>query len=584
MSKCTIWDVLKAAAKYDGSATAHKDVINNLKKHGHSAKMSDAWCTETVMSVLYDAGGIGLVGGYASDSGTLKKNAEKLGIWKKGSGDILPGDIVLYGTKDGKTNHTELALGADVNLCGNYAQISKDTCQRRKRSGRTIIGRVRPKYAALPEMDNLQVTISACDVMLDVYGSGETREKQLSVFGKANAKRIQDEVTNVWGNSRKVAFDMAVYIISDRAGKNPYRKKRLGSFATKAQDMVDEIYALRVRAKEQAARDVIAGKYGKLAVREALLRFNGYNPEDVQAIVDELLKKPAEPPAGNSRRIRVWPIWFFEGDESQYGDATAIIQYGADDKTIEHCILIDTAKKAGKTVKKLKAAGIKTIDAVVISHAHGDHYGALTDVFENFAVKALYLPDTAGLDKYQKSYGDAIRNQEKKAKRNGASCVYLKVGKGFTAGNIHCDCIWQAPAASLSEHDDHHFVNNQSIVLRFTLGGTIIFHSAGDLQNEANNLLVKSVPDLRAHIFKTQWHGDANACNATICAAVRPKIAFSNYHHLERSGRGTTRKRLEAVGAVVARNAENGDIWIDCEGGTMHLHCSKGNLNKTIKI
>ena len=65
MAKCTVWDVLTAAAKYDGSTTAHKDVVANLQKHGHHAKMSDAWCTETIMSILYDAGGIDLVGGYS---------------------------------------------------------------------------------------------------------------------------------------------------------------------------------------------------------------------------------------------------------------------------------------------------------------------------------------------------------------------------------------------------------------------------------------------------------------------------------------------------------------------------------------
>ena len=219
----------------------------------------------------------------------------------------------------------------------------------------------------------------------------------------------------------------------------------------------------------------------------------------------------------------------------------------------------------------------------MISHAHGDHYGALSDVFANFDVKALYLPDTAGLDKYQKTYGNAIRSQDKKAAKYGASCTYLKAGKGFTVGKIRCDCIWQAPASDLKEHDDHHFVNNQSIVTRFTLDGKTVFHSAGDLQNHGNNLLVKAVSNLHADIMKCQWHGDANACNTTIAKAVSPKIAFSNYHHKEGSGRGTTRKRLEAVGAVVARNAENGDIFIDCTDGTMVLSCSKGNLNKTIK-
>lgn len=578
---CTVYDVLSKMRKYDGSKTAHKDVIDCLNKHGHHAKMSDAWCTETVMAILYDAGGIDLVGGYAQTSKTLKKNAEKLKIWHSGSSDILPGDIVLYG-HDGVPNHTELAVGAVDNLSGNYAEISKDTCQRRKRAGRSIVGYVRPKYKTMPAMNDLQVMLCACDVMLGVYGSGDTRVKMLSVFGTANAEAIQKEVTRVFGDTGKMPFDFAVYIIQGFAGNSDYRKKRLGSYYASAQERVNEIFALHTHSVTEAAYDVIGGKYGNGEVRKALLRFNGYDAEQVQETINEIYKRKSEPPSIDHPRIRVWAIWFFEGNESLYGDSTAIIQYGADNKTIEHVWLIDTGMSSGKTVKKLKAAGVTTIDAVIISHAHGDHYGALTDVFSTFKVKALYLPDTTGLDKYQKEYGNRIRNQESKAKKHGATCTYLKAGKSFTIGKVKCDCIYQVPAAALSEHDDHHFVNNQSIVLRFTLDGKVVFHSAGDLQNEGNNLLIKAVKDIRADIFKTQWHGDANACNTAICAAVKPKIAFSTYHHYERNGRDKTRKRLEEVGAVVARNAENGDIYIDCRDGVMELSCSKGNLYKKI--
>lgn len=279
-------------------------------------------------------------------------------------------------------------------------------------------------------------------------------------------------------------------------------------------------------------------------------------------------------------KIRVWGIWFFEKNEKLFGDATAIIQYNSGGKP-DHVILIDTGQHGGLTVAKLKAAGVKVIDAVVISHAHGDHYGALTDVFKNFTVKHLYLPDTTQLDKYRDDYGNAIRSQEVKAKKYGAGCTYMKAGSSFTVGKIKCDCIWQAPADKLSEHDDHHFVNNQSIVTVFTLDGIWKYHTAGDLQNPANNLLIKAVKDLNADIFKFQWHGDANAINERTMKAIKPKIAFSNYHHKERSGRSTTRKRAEAVGAVVARNYENGDIYIDCTGQEMKLSCSKGNLSKT---
>ena len=338
--------------------------------------------------------------------------------------------------------------------------------------------------------------------------------------------------------------------------------------------------------KSGALYKVQVGAYSKIKnaqnVQRKLKNF-GYKSILVEYIVKSQDPEKIQPkPSTDTEhpRIMIWGIWFTESCESKYGDATAIIQYDKDDN-IEHVILIDTGMNGSDTIKKLKKAGVTKIDAVVISHAHGDHYGFLTSVFENFKVEALYLPDCTELDKLQRSYGNAIRNQEKKAKMYGASCTYLKKGSTFTIGKIECDCIWQAPANKLSEHDDHHFVNNESIVLVFTLDGIWKYHTAGDLQNEGNNLLIKEIKNLKADIFKCQWHGDANACNTAICEAVKPKIAFWNYHHREQSGRGTTRKRLEAVGAIVARNYENGDIYINCIGNKMTLYSSKKNISAT---
>ena len=344
--------------------------------------------------------------------------------------------------------------------------------------------------------------------------------------------------------------------------------------------------------KSGAVYRVQVGAYTKIENAQTMqenLKHRGFKSIIVEYFVEHE-EKQKEPEKQDTQpveeqehpRIMVWGIWFTETCESKYGDATAIIQYDKDDN-IQHVILIDTGMNGCDTIKKLRKAGVTKIDAVVVSHAHGDHYGFLTEVFKNFRVDALYLPDCTELDKHQKSYGDRIRNQERKAKKYGASCTYLKKGSSFTIGKTKCDSIWQAPANKLREHDSHHFVNNQSVVLVFTLDEIWKYHTAGDLQNEANNLLVKEITNLNADIYKCQWHGDANACNSTICKAVRPKIAFSNYHHKERSGRGATRKRLEAVGAVVARNYENGDICINCVGNTMTLSSSKKNISATFK-
>lgn len=276
----TFYDVLAATAKYDGNSGAHSAVIGTIRKHGHSIKLTDAWCSETVMAYFFDAGCISIIGGYSNNAPSIKAKAKKLGIWHDGSSGIRPGDIVIYGSTP---NHTEFAIGDDLNISGNY----RGGCSRRKRSGRTINGYVRPKYEVMPVMDNLQYTLCACDVMLGVYGTGTTRERLLTVFGTRNAELIQYEVTRVWENTKLRTFDFAVYIIMGRAGNDPYRKKRLGKFATAAQKEVDSIRALRSHSKTQCVQDVIAGRYGNDAIRAMLLKFNGYNAAEIQKMVND---------------------------------------------------------------------------------------------------------------------------------------------------------------------------------------------------------------------------------------------------------------------------------------------------------
>lgn len=319
---------------------------------------------------------------------------------------------------------------------------------------------------------------------------------------------------------------------------------------------------------DKVAHWVIADDFSTNNTRKKALELLGYDYNAVQKRVTELMPKQ---PVTKSNKFCVWAVNFMEDDEGQYGDCTAVLQYN-DDGSVRHCVLIDCAKYAAAyvVVRKLKAHGVKRIDAVCISHAHGDHYGGLNYIKEHIPVSHIYVPDVTELNRYQKSYGSAIKSQAKKA-----PSTYLKAGTGFSVGDIKCKCVFICPANKLSEHDDHHFVNNESMVLRFDLDG-IIYHTAGDLQNPGNNILIKMVPNIKADIYKAQWHGDANACNEAICKAVRPKYAFSNYHHKpSMSGRGTTRKRLQAVGAKFYDNYTYGDIYFYIDNGKISVKTGK---------
>ena len=463
----TVWDVLAEMAKYDGSPTAHEDVIANIKKHGHSASMSDAWCTMTIMSAFYNAGAIDLIGGYSQISGNLKKKAEKLGIWKSGSSDILPGDIIVYGS-NGKPNHTELCVGYDVTVSGNYAQAqAKDyKCSRRTYKNRkTVMGRVRPKYAKMGTMDNLQLMIAACDVILNVYSTKTNREKCLAVFGSANAKAIQKEADRI---INATTFPMAVYIIQGRAGKGvEYRKKRLGKYYTTAQNKVNEINALRTHSIEQAVTDVLADKYGKEAVRRALLRFNGYDADKVQAAVDKRLSEPQKPP-----------------DSKETGSIISLFRDAArDTKDVDglqgDCVIVKDGSGNALIMDTMRSGALDKIYAEIagcntclyISHPHSDHMGQNANTLvKSGKIKKCYLPAESTI---HSDYKERYKTLVSDCKNHNVEVTVLVQGSGFDVGGIHGEVLYQQANPKTDS------VNMRSLCTLITVAGKTLL-TCGD--------------------------------------------------------------------------------------------------------
>lgn len=455
----TVYDVLKSLAKYDGNPNAHDMVIADCKKYaGKTVSKSAAWCSETVGAALAVAGGLSLTGGFQSSATELKKHAPK-GTWHSGSSGILPGDIVLYGS-NGKPNHTEFAIGHDLNISGNYNK----GVYRRKRSGRSIVGYIRPKYKACPEFNNLQVTILACETILNTYGGGTTREKNLSVFGKVNAEKIQAEVDRIWHSTDDTIFDLAVYVIAGWAGKDPYRRKRLGSWADSVQKKINQINGLKGKSVSGAAQDVLAGKYGTNAVRRLLLTFNSYDAQKVQDAVNEALRSPQKPPDGTPASI----VSLFRDADRETKDVDGLQGDCIIIKKGKSALIMDTMRSGG--MSKINAEIADCTDVwLYISHPHSDHMGANANtLIKSGKVSRLLLPkrETIHSD-YIKRY-DVLVSDAKKA---GVMVVNTGQGDTFNLNGITGQILFQQL--------DTDSVNMRSLCTLITVNGRT-FLTCGD--------------------------------------------------------------------------------------------------------
>lgn len=583
---CTVWDILAASMKFDGSPTVNEDVASVLKKYGHSSEKT-AGCTKTLMAIFYTAGAINIVGGYANNSASLIQNAKKAGIWHSGDKGILPGDIVVFG-RSGKSNHTEMAVGEDLDLSGNY----KGGCSRRKRSSHSsqIMGYARPKYSPMPDMNNLQLAVVAADVYLRVYGSGDVRKKQLAVWGTKNVKAIQAEVDRVYDNTDDTVFIMAVSAVAGFLGNNDYRAKRLGNWYEKVKAKINEIYSLRGRSVDEAAQLVLDGMFGKNAVRKLLLQFCGYDDGKVQKRVNELL----EPAKGNESGSQDGSIVsLFRGvargsksDDGLQGDCIIL-------KSGKNALIMDTMLTGALEKITSEIKGMENV-CLFFTHEHGDHMSKNANkLVKAGLIKKCYVPSAntiSSSSKYKTRYKTLVND----CKKYGVEVVELTQGSKFTVGSIKGEVLFQQTKNSKDK------INMHSLCALFTIGAVTCLN-CGDHHCGEKESSFKAPGHVTVYIsshhqlFTGDTQGFVNAIspdwiigsgwqswpNATVGQDPKTKRAQKNYQRVGNLLPGDVCGRTELMisGGVVTAKADK-----NMTGKTVKYSLNGKTYQKTVHV
>ena len=146
-------------------------------------------------------------------------------------------------------------------------------------------------------------------------------------------------------------------------------------------------------------------------------------------------------------------------------------------------------------------------------------------------------------------------------KSKGIPVAILKKGDFTTTGRMRFQCIFQADADKLPEKEDHHFINNMSMVLRVTLGQWTVLTS-GDASADALKQMLSAGISEDCDIFFFNWHSDRGGITTEYAEKMHPVLAFTQYHSAEKesNGRKSTHDLLRKQGALVVRSYEEGDI------------------------
>ena len=212
----------------------------------------------------------------------------------------------------------------------------------------------------------------------------------------------------------------------------------------------------------------------------------------------------------------------------------------------------------------LKGADIKDIDALLITHLHMDHAGALAKIAMSFPIDNLIIPN-------RDSSAEAMPTVNEAEKR-----VVAEKGKVFTATEGMNFNIGEFEVTLLAYFPDATKENDRSIITMAKIGDKkFLFTDDAEKATEADVLAEKL--NIDCDVLKVGHHGSNSSSTAAFLKAASPKYAAISvgkdnmYSHPSNK----TIVALKNCGAEVYRTDKNGDISFYVENGNIRVETEK---------
>jgi competence protein ComEC len=230
----------------------------------------------------------------------------------------------------------------------------------------------------------------------------------------------------------------------------------------------------------------------------------------------------------------------------------------------------------------LKAAGVKALDGVLISHAHYDHFGGLTWLADQVRIGKLYDSGYTFKGDMTAQWSQELGDYEKLRARFKKEGKYQEAHTGDRLDldeRLEVEVIappkdfFTEPHPELRPKSDppaHYLVNANSLGVRVR-HGDVVFLLPGDIQKEDQvQSLVPSVPaeKLRCTILVAPAHGIHAA--PEFAAAARPEVTIASV--FARYGRGIPAPKVYGeVGSRVFVTGLHGRVTVVSDGKSYKL-------------
>lgn len=212
----------------------------------------------------------------------------------------------------------------------------------------------------------------------------------------------------------------------------------------------------------------------------------------------------------------------------------------------------------------LKSADIKDIDALLITHLHMDHAGALAKIAMSFPIDNLIIPN-------RDSSAEAMPTVNEAEKR-----VVAEKGRVFTATEGMNFNIGEFEVTVLAYFPDATKENDRSVITMAKIGDKK-FLFTGDAEKATESDVLAEKLNIDCDVLKVGHHGSNSSSTAAFLKAASPEYAAISvgkdnmYSHPSNK----TVTALKNCGAKVYRTDKNGDISFYVENGNIRVETEK---------
>jgi competence protein ComEC len=236
------------------------------------------------------------------------------------------------------------------------------------------------------------------------------------------------------------------------------------------------------------------------------------------------------------------------------GDATLLVHP-------EAVVLIDTGRhQASDVVPAVRAAGVDTLDLVIVTHPHADHLGQFDQVLDQLTVHEVWW---SGSTTTTQTFDRALAALE----RSDAAYEEPRAGDTAVLGPLELEVVNPPAGTGLAD------LHDANLALRVTFGAVrLLFTGDAEAATEAR-MVSRSAATLDADILQLGHHGSATSTTGGFLAAVDPAVAIYSASTTNPYGHphAEVLDRLTATGVDVYGTAVHGTVTVTTDGRTLSV-------------